>query len=106
MAASCLLAVAASGSTSPVAAETLSGFLFAKLGQIGTRSEGPAYFLQKWNNEDIPIAKKSLLFRPDPALEPLVGHKVSIKGTMTGGALDYDAIEPCDGALDCELPGR
>ena len=86
--------------------ETISGFLFMKLGNIGTRSEGPQYFLQKWDYAEIAIAKKALLFQSDPKLQPLVGHKVKLTGSMLGDAFDYSTAVACDGTMECELPGR
>ncbi len=88
------------------AEETISGFLFMKLGNIGTRSEGPQYFLQGWDYAEIAIAKKALLFQSDPKLQPLVGHKVKLTGAMLGDAFDYTTAVACDGTMECELPGR
>lgn len=99
--------VAAGGAAGPAGAEdAIDGFLFAKLANIGTRSEGPAYFLQRWDYSEIPVAKKSMLFQSDPKLQPLVGHKVTITGSMLGSAIEYSSVKSCEGTMACELPGR
>ena len=70
------------------------GFLYWKLQAIGTRSEGPAYFLQTFDNRDIPIKKRAMLWQQDPALHAHVGTKVTIDGGMAGRSLIYTSVKP------------
>jgi len=59
------------------------GYLFSKLQMIGTRSEGPAYYIQQWNYMELPIIKKAKLHKTDPKLHSHIGQRVSITGKMT-----------------------
>jgi hypothetical protein len=68
------------------------GYLFAKLDKIGTKSEGPVYYLQLFDNKDVCIKKKSELWENDPVLHNCLGKKVTITGTLKNNKLVYDSI--------------
>lgn len=70
------------------------GFLFSKLHLIGSKSEGPSYFLQQFDYSEIPIVKKAELWLEDPGLQNSLGTKVSIIGELSAGRLHYDEIRP------------
>lgn len=73
---------------------TFCGFLFSKLGAIGSRSEGPLYFLQQFDYSEIPVEKKVEPWMQDPALQKVLGTKVNITGEMSAGGIQYDSITP------------
>jgi hypothetical protein len=77
--------------------ENFEGYLFAKLFAIGSKSEGPEYFLQQWTdsqkNSDTQIKKKSNLWEEDPELHSLLGRKVSIEGKLNLEKIEYTKIE-------------
>jgi hypothetical protein len=75
-------------------AVTLNGFLFSKLGALGTRSEGPQYFLQTFDGREIAVAKHTMMWQPDPALQRYIATKVTIEGDMVGNILSYRSIRP------------
>ncbi len=93
--------------TSPAPAQsdkTLNGFLFAKLYAIGSKSEGPMYFLQKFDETEIRIKKHAQLFQDDPALRAHLGTKVSLTGTVDGNEITYISIERCPRSVKgCEI---
>jgi len=68
------------------------GFVFSKLRAIGSKSEGPAYYLQQWDYEEIAIAKKTHLWQEDPALQQYLGKKATIEGKLNHDVLDYEKI--------------
>ena len=69
------------------------GFLFSKLTNIGTKSEGPSYFLQYRNYKDIKIIKHTNPWQRDPELEKFLGRNVEISGHITNKTIDYQAIK-------------
>lgn len=69
------------------------GFLFAKLHLIGSKSEGPVYILQQWDNTEITVVKKVELWEEDPALHKFLANKVTIIGIMGPNGLVYDEIK-------------
>lgn len=75
--------------------QTINGYLYSKLAHIGSKSEGPIYFLQKFDETEIPIAKHVEIFQDDPKLRARLGTKVTVTGTMTGDAFSYASIERC-----------
>ncbi len=83
------------------ALQKYDGFLFSKLQAIGTRSEGPAYFLQKFDEKEIPILKHTMMWQPDPALQKHLAMKVTIEGEMVGGVLTYKSVKP----YEAKFPG-
>lgn len=79
----------------------LSGFLFSKLARIGSKSEGPDYFLQQFDRSASPIVEKVIpihkevnLWKPDPALQKYLGTEVAIHGHLEEGQLHYKEIHP------------
>ena len=78
---------------------TFHGFLFSKLQSIGTRSEGPGYFLQTFDGREIPIIKHASPWQPDPELQRYVGIKVTIEGELLGEAITYRVIKPYEPSL-------
>lgn len=73
---------------------TITGFLFFRTERIGTKSEGPEYYLRTDDGTEIHIFKKATLWQEDPALHKLVERKVSISGELMGSELFYTAVEP------------
>jgi hypothetical protein len=80
---------------------TFKGYLFAVLAAVGTRSEGPVYFLQEMKTYKdlkdihvIRIKKKTNMWQEDPGLHPFLGKKVVIEGTITDDELDYTSVKP------------
>lgn len=79
----------------------LSGFLFSKLARIGTRSEGPDYFLQQFDRSASPIVEKVIpihkevdLWKEDPVLQKYLGTEVAVHGHLEEGHLYYKEIHP------------
>ena len=61
--------------------EEFIGFLYVKLDAIRTKSEGPLYFLQLRNYEEIPIVKKSEhAWEWDEELDTFLHTRVRMKG--------------------------
>ncbi len=77
-------------------AKTYDGYLFAKLDNIGTKSEGPAYYLQLWDDSEIHVIKHGILWQRDPELDKLLNTKVSITGDLENGELTYTEIRPLE----------
>ena len=93
----CLVLVAGMTALSPAlaaGAQKFDGFLFSKLQAIGTRSEGPAYFLQRFDDKDVPILKHTMMWQKDPALQKHLGTKVTVEGEMMGDVLTYTSVKP------------
>lgn len=72
--------------------EALNGYLFAKLSNIASKSEGPAYYLQQSDYRESLVIKRVNLWENDPALHPLLGEKVVITGTQQGDGIIYQQI--------------
>jgi hypothetical protein len=72
-----------------------NGYLFSKLGAVGTKSEGPVYFLQHFDSKnDYSILKHATLFQKDEMLHPFLNTKVSIVGDLVNGMIEYRSISP------------
>ena len=78
-----------------------SGFLFSKLARLGSRSEGPDYFLQQFDrsahpivDKVIPIQRETPLWKEDPVLQKHLATEVIIHGTIHGGKLYCKEIQP------------
>jgi len=91
LAAFSLVAIGQEGMDAP---GTYGGYLFCKLENIGTKSEGPSYFLQRWDDSEVHIIKNGILWQNDPELDKYLNTKVIITGTMEDGQLRYTKIEP------------
>ncbi len=72
--------------------EQFHGYLFAKLAAIGSKSEGPSYFLQQFDYKEIPVIKKVYLWQEDPKLHPFLNKKVTIEGVMSYSGIEYKKI--------------
>lgn len=70
------------------------GFLFSKLEAIGSKSEGPVYFIQQFDYLEIKIVKNANPWEQDPVLQKYLGSKVEINGHLESGCLKYDKIGP------------
>ncbi|MBN1518391.1 hypothetical protein JXA32_17650 [Candidatus Sumerlaeota bacterium] len=71
-----------------------NGFVFSKLDLIGSKSEGPKYYLQQFDYDEIPITKQAELWKEDPTLQKALGTKATISGEMHEGFLHYKKIVP------------
>ena len=61
------------------------GMLISKRDRIGTRSEGPEYYIKleepnEFGQIELSIRKKAHLWEEDPVLQRHVGNKVQLKG--------------------------
>jgi len=76
--------------------EKYGGFLFAKLDRIGTKMEGPEYFLQQWDKQrkttDTHIQKQVEAWKIDPRLHNCLARKVIISGTIKDKSIQYKEI--------------
>ncbi len=80
--------------------KTIEGYLFPKLAAIGSKSEGPAYFLQTWDKKELTVEKKTHPWEEDAALHRFIARKVKIQGESAGGTIKYDSI------MDLDAPGE
>jgi hypothetical protein len=76
--------------------ESYIGYLSSRTERIGTRSEGPEYYLSV-DGKEIHVVKNAQLWEEDPVLQELVGRKVWISGTLVDGELFYEEIKPVYG---------
>ena len=84
---------------------TISGFLFSKLINIGSRSEGPVYFLQEFNGSEVKIVKHAAPWQDDSQLRMNIATKVTIKGQSAGDGFAYTSIMKClTSTKGCEIP--
>ncbi len=72
--------------------EKFDGYLFSKLANIGTKSEGPKYFLQYFDYNEGVVEKKVELFEKDPTLHKFLNKKVTIVGKLSHDGIMYDKI--------------
>lgn len=70
------------------------GYLFSKLHLIGSKSEGPAYYLQQFDYRELLVVKKVYPWEEDPQLHPHLNTKVSIEGVQTLNGIEYEKIGP------------
>lgn len=80
--------------------KNFDGYLFAKLFLIGSKSEGPAYYLQQWDYKEVPVIKKVHPWEEDPELHKFLARKVTISGTMTEDGIEYDKITELQHLID------
>ncbi|MGD0551492.1 MAG: hypothetical protein ABSB25_02445 [Sedimentisphaerales bacterium] len=73
---------------------TFDGFLFSKLDAIGTKSEGPVYYLQSFDYRENLVIKQANLWEADPNLQKFLSNKVTIEGQMTPGGIIYKSVKP------------
>jgi hypothetical protein len=82
------------------------GYLSSRLDHIRTRSEGPEYFLQLLDPEDIYRFPEGILhllkgegvasWQHDEALCPLLGCKVIVSGILEEDCMEVESIELVD----------
>lgn len=73
---------------------TFNGYLFAKLANIGTRSEGAEYYLQQPDYTEVRVIKQVNLWEEDPVLHPLLANKVEITGTLIDDeGIKYEQVD-------------
>jgi len=72
--------------------KTFNGFLFSKLHLIGSKSEGPSYFLQQFDYREILVVKKVHPWQEDPVLQKKLGRKVTLDGELTAQGIQYHQI--------------
>lgn len=83
----------------------IRGVLFATIEGIGTRSEGPTYYIKPLDNykdrwSEILVRKKTHMWEKDPELHKFLDKKVLITGdiieTRATITVDYMKIEPLE----------
>ena len=74
------------------------GFLYSQLRRIGSKSEGPEYFLQDFlhgeDNMVFEVGKEVDLWQEDPRLQPYLGQRVSLQGEFVDDKLSYKSVHP------------
>jgi hypothetical protein len=83
--------IAAEGATEVV--EHYTGYLSSRMERIGSKSEGPEYYLTMDDGREIHVVKKAELWEEDPALQKFIDRKVWIGGSLTDGELNYTEIK-------------
>ena len=71
---------------------TFHGYLFSKLTAIGSKSEGPQYYLQQPDYHELVVRKQVQLWQKDPRLHPHLDSKVVIEGNLTSTGIVYTSI--------------
>ena len=82
--------------------DEITGILSAKIARIGTKSEGPDYYIKplddyatRWS--EINVWKKTQLWENDPVLHKFINKKVLILGeiieTKSTITVDYEFVE-------------
>ncbi len=77
------------------------GLLFIKHGRVGTKSEGPDYFLQTRTGDYLLQYKERHLWEPDYELEFFCRRMVEIEGDCTDMVLKVERIQQI---LNQQLP--
>jgi len=72
--------------------ETYIGRLFVKTERVGTRSEGPEYYLTLEDGTEIHVIKNANLWEKDPMLQGHVDRDVWISGNVIEGELLYESV--------------
>jgi len=76
--------------------EKFCGFIFSKLNLIGTKSEGPIYFLQQFDYLEVSIIKKSQPWMEDKNIQSFLGKKATVTGDLNDKGIAYSEIELFD----------
>ena len=85
--------------------DEITGILSAKIVGVGTKSEGPKYYIKplddyanRWS--EILVRKKTHLWQDDPVLHKYIDKKVLILGeiieTKSTITVDYEFVEELD----------
>lgn len=72
----------------------IHGYLFSKLDNIGSKSEGPAYHLQQFDYTELEVMKQANLWQEDPVLHPLIASKVTLIGDVRPDGIMYEQAHP------------
>lgn len=80
----------------------LTGYLFAKLSNIESKSEGPDYYLQQYDYKEYPVIKRVNLWENDPVLHPLLGQRVIITGIQQADGITYSQASSEESAEEPE----
>jgi len=79
------------------------GFIFSKLHLIGSKSQGPTYYLQQFifgeakslsEGPTIEIVKQVQPWEEDPSLQEYLGKIVKVAGVMVANKLKYEKVKP------------
>jgi len=75
--------------------KTFKGYMFTKLDNIGSKSEGPKYFLQLLEKpyDEVVVAKRVELWQEDPMLHQFLGKKVTIEGEIIDKKIKYQKVK-------------
>lgn len=76
-----------------LATETFKGLVYVKHGRIGTRSEGPDYYLQTARGDFVLRYHQRNLWDPDYHLEFFDRRMVAVTGTLDNKLITVKAIE-------------
>jgi len=76
--------------------QPFTGYLYARLENLGSKSEGPAYYLQTEREGDLKVNKKVHPWEVDPALHAHLGERVRLFGGRAGDGIDYERITDLD----------
>lgn len=69
-----------------------SGLVFIKHGRIGTKSEGPDYYLQTKKHEYVLNHEREFVFKPDYFLEFFCRKMVEVTGILAGNEIKVSNI--------------
>ena len=69
------------------------GYFFAKLERLGSKSEGPEYYLQMMDGKELLVFKKVEAWEEDPVLEEFLGERVEIFGEWKETGMEYIKIK-------------
>lgn len=72
--------------------ERFDGYLFSKLHLIGSKSEGPTYYLQQFDYKEIVVNKQVYLWQEDPTLHKFLAKKVTVEGEIKDSRIEYKSI--------------
>ena len=70
------------------------GYLVSRTERIGTKSEGPEYYLRLEDGREIHVIKNADLWKEDPRLQEKVGVEVWVLGTLVDGEMIYKEVNP------------
>lgn len=73
------------------------GYLLARLARIGSKSEGPEYFLQLWDYAEVHVVKKVYPWQEEPELHKHLGKKVTILGDYKDGRIIFEGVKEYQG---------
>jgi hypothetical protein len=71
---------------------TFRGLVYVKHGRLGTRSEGPDYYLQTAKEDLVLMYGDRHLWEPDYRLELFGRRMVEVQGTVDGRTLQVESI--------------